>query len=206
MQNHSWSKQNARTYLYWCRMRGTSTALRISNRLLVSLSPESRVAYAIPKRTFTANNLERNRGSLSLSLWPYYSVCGALLNCIYLFVFLCDKFFVVVLVNYYYYLLFCSTESYLGDSDLWDICEEPENIVQFNIGLFSALLVAACLELLLCGFQVFNGLFGCICGTCGHKEVCTLDTKVTISKGQIIYLLRLLLIIYIDLWFKHSVL
>uniref|UniRef100_A0A8C2ICV4 Uncharacterized protein n=1 Tax=Cyprinus carpio TaxID=7962 RepID=A0A8C2ICV4_CYPCA len=47
---------------------------------------------------------------------------------------------------------------------------EPENIVVFNIGLFSALLVAACLELLLCGFQVLNGLFGCICGTCNHKE------------------------------------
>uniref|UniRef100_A0A8C2IEE3 Uncharacterized protein n=1 Tax=Cyprinus carpio TaxID=7962 RepID=A0A8C2IEE3_CYPCA len=59
----------------------------------------------------------------------------------------------------------CSPESYLGNSDIWDICEEPENIVVFNIGLFSALLVAACLELLLCGFQVLNGLFGCICGT-----------------------------------------
>uniref|UniRef100_A0A8C1I6U8 Uncharacterized protein n=1 Tax=Cyprinus carpio TaxID=7962 RepID=A0A8C1I6U8_CYPCA len=59
-----------------------------------------------------------------------------------------------------------STTSYLGDSDLWDICKEPENIVEFNIGLFSALLVAACLELLLCIFQVLNGLFGCICGTC----------------------------------------
>uniref|UniRef100_A0A8C1N1C1 Uncharacterized protein n=1 Tax=Cyprinus carpio TaxID=7962 RepID=A0A8C1N1C1_CYPCA len=72
-----------------------------------------------------------------------------------------------------------SPESYLGNSDIWDICEEPENIVVFNIGLFSALLVAACLELLLCGFQVLNGLFGCICGTCNHKKVCTLDTKVT---------------------------
>ncbi|XP_052456770.1 transmembrane 4 L6 family member 5-like [Carassius gibelio] len=64
-----------------------------------------------------------------------------------------------------------STESYLGNSDMWDICEEPKDIVLFNIGLFSALLVAACLELLLCGFQVINGLFGCICGTCNHKEV-----------------------------------
>ncbi|KTG38314.1 hypothetical protein cypCar_00016683 [Cyprinus carpio] len=65
---------------------------------------------------------------------------------------------------------FSNPESYLGNSDIWDICEEPENIVVFNIGLFSALLVAACLELLLCGFQVLNGLFGCICGTCNHKE------------------------------------
>ncbi|XP_043099285.1 transmembrane 4 L6 family member 5 [Puntigrus tetrazona] len=64
-----------------------------------------------------------------------------------------------------------STPSYLGESEIWSTCTEPENIVEFNIGLFSALLVAACLELLLCGFQVLNGLFGCICGTCSHKEV-----------------------------------
>ncbi|NP_001106811.1 uncharacterized protein isoform X1 [Danio rerio] len=63
-----------------------------------------------------------------------------------------------------------STENYLGNSDTWTICEEPENIVEFNLGLFAILLVAACLELLLCGFQVFNGLFGCICGTCNRKE------------------------------------
>ncbi|XP_048040054.1 transmembrane 4 L6 family member 5 [Megalobrama amblycephala] len=64
-----------------------------------------------------------------------------------------------------------STENYLGNPDIWDTCKEPENIVEFNIGLFAALLVAACLELLLCGFQVLNGLFGCICGTCNRKEV-----------------------------------
>ncbi|XP_077084443.1 transmembrane 4 L6 family member 5 [Siphateles boraxobius] len=64
-----------------------------------------------------------------------------------------------------------STENYLGNSDIWDTCKEPENVVEFNIGLFAALLVAACLELLLCGFQALNGLFGCICGTCNRKEV-----------------------------------
>uniref|UniRef100_A0A673FXX3 Transmembrane 4 L6 family member 5-like n=1 Tax=Sinocyclocheilus rhinocerous TaxID=307959 RepID=A0A673FXX3_9TELE len=67
--------------------------------------------------------------------------------------------------------------SYLGNSETWETCEEPENIVVFNIALFSALLVAACLELLLCGFQVLNGLFGCICGTCNHKE-CTSLTNI----------------------------
>ncbi|XP_067307461.1 metallo-beta-lactamase domain-containing protein 1-like isoform X2 [Pseudorasbora parva] len=64
-----------------------------------------------------------------------------------------------------------STENYLGNTDIWENCKEPENVVEFNIGLFATLLVAACLELLLCGFQVINGLFGCICGTCNHKEV-----------------------------------
>uniref|UniRef100_A0A673G5Z7 Transmembrane 4 L6 family member 5-like n=1 Tax=Sinocyclocheilus rhinocerous TaxID=307959 RepID=A0A673G5Z7_9TELE len=68
-------------------------------------------------------------------------------------------------------------ECYLGNSETWETCEEPENIVVFNIALFSALLVAACLELLLCGFQVLNGLFGCICGTCNHKEVCGISSK-----------------------------
>uniref|UniRef100_A0A672PPI7 Transmembrane 4 L6 family member 5-like n=1 Tax=Sinocyclocheilus grahami TaxID=75366 RepID=A0A672PPI7_SINGR len=70
--------------------------------------------------------------------------------------------------------------SYLGNTDIWETCEEPENIVVFNIGLFSALLVAACLELLLCGFQVLNGLFGCICGTCNHKEVYTYQSSLSI--------------------------
>lgn len=102
--------------------------------------------------------IERNRGSFSLCLW---------------------RATVFFFFNVTIFLIVCSPESYLGNSDIWDICEEPENIVVFNIGLFSALLVAACLELLLCGFQVLNGLFGCICGTCNHKEVCTLDTKVT---------------------------
>ncbi|XP_073693510.1 transmembrane 4 L6 family member 4 [Garra rufa] len=65
-----------------------------------------------------------------------------------------------------------STENiYFEDSDYWDICEEPKDIVVFNLGLFSILALAACLELLLCGFQMFNGLFGCICGTCRNKEV-----------------------------------
>lgn len=66
----------------------------------------------------------------------------------------------------------------MEDSELWDICKEPEDIVVFNLSLFSILGLAACLEVLLCAFQVFNGLFGCICGTC-NKEVCTVDTKVT---------------------------
>ncbi|XP_052010547.1 transmembrane 4 L6 family member 1-like [Xyrauchen texanus] len=64
-----------------------------------------------------------------------------------------------------------SSESYLGNSDIWDSCKEPQYVVEFNLGLFSALLVAGFLEVVLCGFQMFNGLFGCICGTCSNKEV-----------------------------------
>ncbi|XP_046908062.1 transmembrane 4 L6 family member 1-like [Hypomesus transpacificus] len=60
--------------------------------------------------------------------------------------------------------------SYLGDRDSWAWCKEPENVVEFNVGLFSTLLVAGSLELILCAIQMVNGLFGCLCGTCGGKE------------------------------------
>ncbi|XP_036843250.1 transmembrane 4 L6 family member 4-like isoform X1 [Oncorhynchus mykiss] len=65
---------------------------------------------------------------------------------------------------------FKNNGSYLGDSELWTTCEEPKDVVEFNIGLFATLLVAASVELVLCVIQMVNGLFGCICGTCGGKE------------------------------------
>ncbi|KAK2900302.1 transmembrane 4 L6 family member 5 [Channa argus] len=63
-----------------------------------------------------------------------------------------------------------SSGSYLDDKEMWKWCEEPVNVVQFNLGLFSTLLVAACVELVLCAIQMVNGLFGCICGTCAKAE------------------------------------
>lgn len=63
-----------------------------------------------------------------------------------------------------------SNGSYLSDRELWKWCKIPENVVEFNVGLFSTLLVAACVELVLCLIQMVNGLFGCICGTCSSKE------------------------------------
>lgn len=62
-----------------------------------------------------------------------------------------------------------STGSYLTDKEMWKWCIIPENVVEFNVGLFSTLLVAACVELALCLIQMVNGLFGCICGTCGKE-------------------------------------
>uniref|UniRef100_A0A3Q2PL84 Transmembrane 4 L six family member 21b n=1 Tax=Fundulus heteroclitus TaxID=8078 RepID=A0A3Q2PL84_FUNHE len=60
--------------------------------------------------------------------------------------------------------------SYLNNKEMWDWCKVPENVVEFNVALFSTLLVAAILELILCAIQMVNGLFGCICGTCTDKE------------------------------------
>uniref|UniRef100_A0A3Q2YNY1 Transmembrane 4 L six family member 21b n=1 Tax=Hippocampus comes TaxID=109280 RepID=A0A3Q2YNY1_HIPCM len=59
---------------------------------------------------------------------------------------------------------------YLTEKHMWNWCILPKDVVEFNVGLFSTLLVAACLELILCLIQMINGLFGCICGTCSGKE------------------------------------
>lgn len=60
-------------------------------------------------------------------------------------------------------------ESYLKDHSTWGTCTEPNNVVEFNVGLFSTLLVTSAVQLILCGMQMINGLFGCLCGTCKAK-------------------------------------
>lgn len=62
-------------------------------------------------------------------------------------------------------------ESYLKDHSTWGTCTEPKNVVEFNVGLFSTLLVTSALQLILCAIQMINGLFGCLCGTCKDKGV-----------------------------------
>ncbi|KAL7837915.1 hypothetical protein AOLI_G00263190 [Acnodon oligacanthus] len=62
-----------------------------------------------------------------------------------------------------------SSESYLNHRNWWSTCTEPENVVEFNVGLFSTLLVTSGLQLILCASQMINGLFGCLCGTCTQK-------------------------------------
>ncbi|XP_028277413.1 transmembrane 4 L6 family member 4-like [Parambassis ranga] len=64
-----------------------------------------------------------------------------------------------------------STHStYLNNYTQWNICIEPKDVVQFNMGLFISLMIASGLQGLLCAIQMINGLFGCLCGTCFNKE------------------------------------
>uniref|UniRef100_A0A8B9R307 Transmembrane 4 L6 family member 1 n=1 Tax=Anas platyrhynchos TaxID=8839 RepID=A0A8B9R307_ANAPL len=51
--------------------------------------------------------------------------------------------------------------NYLFNQTTWSICKEPENIILWNIVLFSILLA----------IRFVNGLIGCICGTCMRKKV-----------------------------------
>ncbi|XP_065117774.1 transmembrane 4 L6 family member 5-like [Paramisgurnus dabryanus] len=59
---------------------------------------------------------------------------------------------------------------YLKDRASWEKCTEPKNVVKFNSGLFSVLFFVSILQIILCGIQMINGLFGCLCGTCRDTE------------------------------------
>ncbi|KAM8972769.1 transmembrane 4 L6 family member 5-like [Pelodytes ibericus] len=63
-----------------------------------------------------------------------------------------------------------SNISYLFNTTSWDDCIFPPNVVVYNITLFSIALIASGVEIVLCAVQMFNGLFGCLCGTCRGKE------------------------------------
>nr|XP_056719539.1 transmembrane 4 L6 family member 5-like [Euleptes europaea] len=63
-----------------------------------------------------------------------------------------------------------SDDSYLFHRDLWDICQVPEGVTEFNVILFSLVLGSSVAELVLCGIQVLNGLLGCLCGTCSQEK------------------------------------
>ncbi|XP_006899222.1 PREDICTED: transmembrane 4 L6 family member 5 [Elephantulus edwardii] len=64
-----------------------------------------------------------------------------------------------------------STGNYLLDHDLWSLCEKPPNVVSWNVTLFSLLVGASFLELVLCGVQLVNAAIGVFCGDCRKKEV-----------------------------------
>ncbi|NWU95174.1 T4S1 protein, partial [Upupa epops] len=55
-------------------------------------------------------------------------------------------------------------DSYLFNQTTWSICKEPENIVLWNIVLFSVLLAIGVIEALLCFIQVITRLTGFLCG------------------------------------------
>uniref|UniRef100_A0A3Q2UUY1 Transmembrane 4 L6 family member 1-like n=1 Tax=Haplochromis burtoni TaxID=8153 RepID=A0A3Q2UUY1_HAPBU len=64
-----------------------------------------------------------------------------------------------------------SNMTYLTDYKSWAKCSEPKNVVLFNTALFMTLLIASCLQGLLCAMQIINGLAGTLFGTCDKKEV-----------------------------------
>ncbi|XP_040198012.1 transmembrane 4 L6 family member 5-like [Rana temporaria] len=63
-----------------------------------------------------------------------------------------------------------NNEIYLFHPELWDTCVAPPNVVGFNVIFFSILIAASSIEVILGAVQLFNGLFGLICGTCRNKD------------------------------------
>ncbi|KFO11699.1 Transmembrane 4 L6 family member 1, partial [Balearica regulorum gibbericeps] len=61
-------------------------------------------------------------------------------------------------------------DNYLFNQTTWSICKEPENIILWNIVLFSILLAIGVIEAILCFIQVISGLTGLICGSCMRKR------------------------------------
>ncbi|XP_010151184.1 PREDICTED: transmembrane 4 L6 family member 4 [Eurypyga helias] len=68
--------------------------------------------------------------------------------------------------------------NYLANHTLWSACKSPENIVPWNLTLFSLLLVMSGTQAVLCGIQAVNGLFGMICGDCKCCGCCGGDGTV----------------------------
>ncbi|NXM91196.1 T4S1 protein, partial [Oenanthe oenanthe] len=69
-----------------------------------------------------------------------------------------------------------SSGGYLFEYNKWSECREPQNIVQWNVTLFSILLVLGGIEFILCFIQIINGILGGLCGLCcSHEEVSNLQ-------------------------------
>ncbi|XP_038392505.1 transmembrane 4 L6 family member 5 [Canis lupus baileyi] len=77
----------------------------------------------------------------------------------------------ICLMNGQWEYHFKDTEgSYLLNHTLWDLCVEPPGVVSWNVTLFSLLVAASCLEVVLCGIQLVNATLGVFCGDCRKKE------------------------------------
>ncbi|XP_040202671.1 transmembrane 4 L6 family member 5-like [Rana temporaria] len=63
-----------------------------------------------------------------------------------------------------------SNESYLFYPELWDMCVEPPNVVEFNIILFSILIAVSSVEAVLGTVQLISSIFDVICRTCIKKD------------------------------------
>ncbi|XP_066515123.1 transmembrane 4 L6 family member 4-like [Hoplias malabaricus] len=55
------------------------------------------------------------------------------------------------------------SESYLFRKDWWGWCTEPNNIVEFNVALFSTLMVISGMKIVLCVSRVISVMIACLC-------------------------------------------
>lgn len=70
---------------------------------------------------------------------------------------------------------------YLNDQALWSKCVEPQDVVPWNLTLFSILLVIGGIQMVLCAIQVVNGLLGTLCGDCQCCGCCGVSQDSAVS-------------------------
>ncbi|XP_076727458.1 transmembrane 4 L6 family member 5-like [Callospermophilus lateralis] len=58
--------------------------------------------------------------------------------------------------------------AYLNNCTQWNLCEEPRNVVPWNVMLFCLLAIISSLEILLCGIQLVTATVA-ICSNCRKK-------------------------------------
>lgn len=95
-------------------------------------------------------------------------------------------------INYYISsvlsVLSCiSKGSYLTNQTMWTECEQPENIVMWNVVLFSMLLSMGVLQLVVCAIQVINGCMGCICGDCRESKDVRTSQSWNLNRAEIYF-------------------
>ncbi|KAL4630783.1 transmembrane 4 L6 family member 1-like [Arapaima gigas] len=59
---------------------------------------------------------------------------------------------------------------YLTERETWARCLQPLRVVEWNVTLFSILLVLSTLEAIICGVQMATGLMGAVCRPCFYKQ------------------------------------
>ncbi|XP_048845698.1 transmembrane 4 L6 family member 18 [Brienomyrus brachyistius] len=64
---------------------------------------------------------------------------------------------------------------YLMNHTLWEMCKEPEGVVEWNVSLFSILLALSGVEALICAVQAIAGLLGGLCRGWCHRSHYTLN-------------------------------
>ncbi|XP_074954844.1 transmembrane 4 L6 family member 1 isoform X4 [Phalacrocorax aristotelis] len=81
-----------------------------------------------------------------------------------------------------------SSGGYLFEYNKWSECKEPQNIVQWNVTLFSILLVLGGIEFILCFIQIINGILGGLCGLCcSHEEILLLAVILITLECSVFY-------------------
>lgn len=80
------------------------------------------------------------------------------------------RVYIHVCVDFFYSIFFLSEKSYLYEPKRWaSACEEPRDVVVWNIGLFSTIMAVNGLLVIFCLVQILRAVHGVIFGPSKNK-------------------------------------